>query len=131
MKIPRGPLWFVGGRLLTLAIFATWGKLAEAIDCGKCKRFVADADSLVTALGHYHDVHGAYPAGFDFESLRSALEPAFMRTIPSHEVAYYSDGTNYVLSITPGGSDWPGCGLLRIKNGEWDIRPSVCRLNAT
>ena len=96
---------FLGGALLATAAFATWSSLANAINCGKCKRYVVDASSIKSALDSYHESNQAYPAGFDFEALRSALEPVHMRVVPS-------------------ASDWPGCGLIRIKNGEWDVTPA-------
>ena len=118
-----------------IAIGAIWAMqaLTRAIDVGKCQREMADVGAIVTAIDSYRTDHGSYPAGWTVAELETVLEPDYIRSLPTRDVRYVSDGERYVLTKVLGGAFEDGegpmyesaCSYFEVRDGSFVSWPAV------
>jgi len=74
--------------------------LLNAIDRGKQKRTMADLRALAVAIETYGIDAGSFPVAADAPSLKSIVDPTFIKHIP------LKDGWNNDFAVNSGGADY-------------------------
>ena len=76
--------------------------LLNALDRGKQKRSMSDLRALAVAIETYGIDHPGYPVASDVATLRSLVDPIFIKHIPmqdgwNHDFAVNSTGADYTV----------------------------------